>query len=52
MPKKLKEYSGDAIWASVEYDEPKLFFNKKFYLKEDADKVIAELTRKNKRRKT
>ena len=46
MANKLKEYSGDAIWAAVEYDEPKCFFNKKFYLKEDADKVIAELTNK------
>ena len=46
MANKLKEYSGDAIWAAVEYDDPKGFFDKKFYLKEDADKVIAELTNK------
>ncbi|MBO7605680.1 MAG: hypothetical protein J6S61_04365 [Elusimicrobiaceae bacterium] len=50
MANKLKEYGGDAIWSSVEYDGIKSLFNKKFYLKEDVDKVIAKLTNKIKRK--
>ena len=40
----MKSYTGDFIWTAVEQgqDEEK-FYEKEYYLKEDADKVIAKL---------
>lgn len=40
----LKSYTGDFIWSAVEHGRTEeKFYEKEYYLKEDADKVIADL---------
>ena len=40
----MKSYTGDFIWSAVEHGRAEeKFYEKEYYLKEDADKVIAKL---------
>ena len=40
----MKSYTGDFIWSAVEHGRAEeKFYEKEYYLKEDADKVIASL---------
>ena len=40
----MKSFTGDFIWSNVEHGRAEeKFYEKEYYLKEDADKVIAKL---------
>ena len=40
----MKSFTGDFIWSTVEHGQAEeKFYEKEYYLKEDADKVIANL---------